>query len=274
MTPNLVFFDSALALYLAGTAGFLAFLVLDRRGLARAAHGVTTAGFAAHTASVVARYLEAGFTPVTNLYESLSFFAWAIVCAFLLFHRRYRMPVLGAFATPLASLLLLVASTVPRAIEPPDPILRSLWLPVHVTFVFVGNALLALAACTGCMYLLQERTLKAKRIGRMTRRLPSLESLDEVNVRSLTIGFPLLTLGLLSGAIWARFAWGSFWSWEPKVVLSILTWLLYAVLLHGRLSLGWRGRRAALGAIAGFAAVLFTFVGVNAFRGTGTHSFT
>ncbi len=274
MSPNLFFFDGALILYLAGTAGSLAFLVLGRAALARAAGSVTLAGFAFHTASIVARYVEARFTPVTNLHESLSFFAWAIVGASLLFQLRYRMQVLGAFATPLASLLLLVASSTPRAISPPDPTLRSVWLPVHVTFVFLGDALLALAACAGLMYLLQERTLKAKRINWLSRRLPSLEILDEVNVRSLTVGFPLLTLGLLSGTVWARFAWGSFWSWEPKVVLSVLTWVLYAVLLHGRLTVGWRGRRAAAFAIVGFVAVLVTVVGATLLRPSGLHRFS
>lgn len=274
MSLNLLFFDGALALYLVGTAGFLAFLVLGREWLARAAGGVTLAGFAFHTASIVARYAAARFTPVTNLYESLSFFAWAIVGALLLYQLRFRMRVLGAFVTPLASVLLLVASSAPRAIAPPDPTLRSLWLPVHVTFVFLGDALLALAACAGLMYLLQERTVKAKRINWATRRLPSLEILDEVNARSLTIGFPLLTLGLLSGTIWARFAWGSFWSWEPKVVFSVLTWFLYAILLHGRLSVGWRGRRAAVGSIVGFVAVLVTFVGATLLSPSGLHTFS
>ena len=269
-------FDGAVLLYLLGTAAFLGYLLLlDRIALARAGRAVTALGLLLHTGSIVARFVEARVTPASGLYEAVSFFAWAIVGASLLFQARYRLDVLGAFATPLAALLMLAASTAPELrAPPPGPALQGLWVPVHVTLVFLGDALLAIAACAGLIYLMQERRLKSRRVNWMTRRLPSLEVLDEVNVRTLTIGFPLLTLGLLSGAVWARFAWGTFWSWEPKVIFSVLTWVLYAVLIQGRFAIGWRGRRAAVGAIAGFVAVLFTLVGVGLFRGAGPHSLT
>ncbi len=263
-------FDGTAALYVLGTGGFLAFLLLDRPRVARAARLTTMAGFAVHSASLVARYVDERVMPGASLLEALSFFAWAIVGASIVFQHRYRMPVLGAFATPLAALLLLVASTAGGTVPEPSTV-PGVWLPVHVGLVFLGDALFALAACAGLMYLLQEHTLKAKRVGWVTRRLPSLEILDQVNVRSLTIGFPLLTLGLLSGGIIARFAWGTVWWWEPKVVFSILTWVLYAVLLHGRVTVGWRGHRAAVLAIAGFVAVLVTLVGVGLFRAGGAH---
>lgn len=270
MTPDRFLFDGAVALYVLGTGGFLAYLLLDWPRVARAARLVTAGGFLLHSASLVARFVGDRVTPASSLLEALSFFAWAIVGGSILFQYRYRMPVLGAFATPLAALLLLVASTGGHA--PPAPRgVPGVWLPVHVSLVFLGDALFALAACAGLMYLLQERTLKAKRVGWVTRRLPSLEVLDQVNIRSLTIGFPLLTLGLLSGGLIARFAWGTVWWWEPKVTFSILTWILYAVLLHGRVTVGWRGRRAALGAIAGFVAVLVTLIGVGLFRAGGAH---
>jgi cytochrome c-type biogenesis protein CcsB len=267
-------FDGAVALYLLGAVLALVHLLAGRPGAGRAARGVTLAGLAAHTGSLAARYAEAHVAPAAGLYDAVSFLAWAIVGASLVFQRRYRVQVLGAFATPLAALLMLAVSSAPALPVPPAPTLRSLWLPVHVTLVFLGDALLALAACAGLMYLMQERTLKTKQLGPFTRRLPSLEALDALNLRSLLLGFPLLTLGLLSGAVWARLAWGTFWSWEPKVVLSVLTWILYAVLLHGRLTIGWRGRRAAVGAIAGFVAVLFTLVGVGLFRATAGQGLT
>lgn len=276
MTASSLLFEGAVVLYVLGTGAFLGYLLLlDRPSLARAARGVTALGLLLHAGSIVAGFVETRVTPASGLYEAVSFFAWAIVGASLLFQARYRLDVLGAFATPLAALLMLAASTAPELpARPPGPALQSLWLPVHVTLVFLGDALLALAACAGLIYLMQERRLKARRVNWMTRRLPSLEVLDEVNVRTLTIGFPLLTLGLLSGAIWARFAWGTFWSWEPKVVFSVLTWVLYAVLIQGRFVVGWRGRRAAVGAIAGFVAVLFTLVGVGLYRGAGAHPLT
>ena len=115
----------------------------------------------------------------------------------------------------------------------------------------------------GIMYLLMERELKTKKMGAIFKRLPSLNVLDDINYRCLTIGFPLLTLGIITGSIWAQNAWGSYWSWDPKETWSLITWFLYAALFHERMTVGWRGRRAAVLAILGFAAVLFTFLGVT-----------
>lgn len=129
-----------------------------------------------------------------------------------------------------------------------------------------------MAFCAGVLYLLQERLIKSKSFGRLSRMLPSLQVLDEVNYRALTVGFPLLTAGIITGSIWANCAWGSYWSWDPKETWSLITWLLYAALLHQRLTVGWRGRRAAVMAMVGFGAVLFTFLGVNLLIG-GLHTY-
>jgi cytochrome c-type biogenesis protein CcsB len=138
-----------------------------------------------------------------------------------------------------------------------------MWLPVHVILLFIGDAAFALAAAVGIMYLIQERQLKQKKLGALFHRLPNIDVLDEINYRCLTIGFPLLTLGIITGAAWAQEAWGSYWSWDPKETWSLINWFFYAALLHGRLTVGWRGRRAAIWSIIGFASVLFTFLGVN-----------
>ena len=122
------------------------------------------------------------------------------------------------------------------------------------------------------MYLVQEHQLKSKRIGAITQRLPSLKVLDDLNYQSLTYGFPLLTLGIITGAIWAEYAWGRYWNWDPKETWSLITWLFYAALLHQRLTVGWRGRKAAIMAIIGFLAVLFTFLGVNLLL-SGLHTY-
>jgi len=122
------------------------------------------------------------------------------------------------------------------------------------------------------MYLLQDRMLKSKRFSPLYYRLPSLDTLDNINYRALSFGFPLMTLGIISGAAWAESVWGTYWSWDPKETWALLTWFVYAALLHGRLSIGWRGRRAALFAIIGFACLVFTFLGVNLLLG-GQHTF-
>ncbi len=249
--------------------GYILFL---KEVLAKSAIVVTSVGFGLHSLALITRYGEAGHTPVTNLYESLSFFAWMIIGLLLIANRTYKVNVLGAFLCPLALVLMLFALALPKEIVPIAPVLRSFWHPFHVVFAFLGNACFALAFCCGVMYLLQEGQIKAKRIGALTKRLPSLQVLDELSYRSLVWGFPLLTLGIITGAIWAEYAWGRYWGWDPKETWSLITWFLYAALLHQRLTVGWRGRRAALMAIVGFMAVLFTFLGVNLLL-PGLHSY-
>jgi cytochrome c-type biogenesis protein CcsB len=158
---------------------------------------------------------------------------------------------------------MLFALALPKEIVPLAPVLKSFWHPFHVIFAFLGNASFSLAFCCGIMYLIQEHQLKTKKVGAITQRLPSLKILDDLNYQSLTFGFPLLTLGIITGAIWAEYAWGRYWGWDPKETWSLITWFLYAALLHQRLTVGWRGRKAAIMAIVGFLAVLFTFLGVN-----------
>jgi cytochrome c-type biogenesis protein CcsB len=128
---------------------------------------------------------------------------------------------------------------------------------------FIGDAAFAMAFGIGLMYLVQEHYVKSRHLGGLFQRLPSLQILDEINYRLITIGFPFLTLAIITGAIWAESAWGSYWRWDPKEVWSLITWFIYAGVLHLRLTAGWRGRKAAILSIIGFAAVLFTFFGVN-----------
>ena len=122
------------------------------------------------------------------------------------------------------------------------------------------------------MYVIQENQIKNKKWSQFLHRLPSLQTLDDLNYLCLSLGFPFLTLGIITGSIWAEYAWGSYWNWDPKETWSLVTWLIYAALLHGRLTIGWRGRRAAYFLIIGFAVVLFTFLGVNLLL-PGLHSY-
>ena len=267
------FFKATLVCYLLGTLAYLLFLIFSKETLARAGRYCIVLGFLSHCVTIAVRYLLAGHTPVVNLHESLSFFSWAVVAFFLLLHYRYKIDVLGAFVAPLASLLFIWAAALPKEVFPLHPSLRSHWLPIHVSFAFLGDAIFAIACCAGIIYLIQERLVKSKRVGALSRRLPSLEILDEINARSLTIGFPLLTLGIVTGAVWAEYAWGAYWSWDPKETWSLITWLLYAALLHQRLMVGWRGRKAAIMSITAFGALLFTFLGVNLLM-EGLHTYS
>jgi cytochrome c-type biogenesis protein CcsB len=147
------------------------------------------------------------------------------------------------------------------------------WLFVHSTLAFISYATFAVAFGASIMYLIQEHFLKKKRLGPLYQKLPSLDILDEINYRCLTFGFPLLTVAIITGAIWAETAWGTYWSWDPKETWSLITWFIYAALLHGRLTTGWRGRRAALFSIVGFIVLLFTFLGVNLLPSESMHSY-
>jgi len=270
---NLIFFQAALIAYLLGTVASLIYLITLRKPLSRAGIAALVGGFIVHSLALIFRYIEAGYTPITNLHESLSFFAWSTVGIYLLLHIKYRLDVLAAFISPVAAVLTILASLFPKDILPLAPVLKSFWLPIHVTFAFIGNAMFTLGFAAGVMYLIQERQIKSKKIGPFYYRLPSLKVLDDLNYRCLTFGFPLLTLGIITGSIWAESAWGSYWSWDPKETWSLITWFLYAALLHGRLTVGWRGRKTAVLAIVGFAVLVFTFLGVNLLL-SGLHSYS
>lgn len=269
---NLIFFAATLFIYLLGTGMALIYLITLKKSLAGISNLIIGVGFLAHTGALISRYLEAGYTPITNLHEALSFFAWSIVAVYLILQMKYKVDVLAAFVSPIAVIMIILASIFPQEILPLPPALKSFWLPIHVTLAFLGNALFAVAFAIAIMYLLQEGQIKKKKIGSVYYRLPSLNVLDEINYRCLTWGFPLLTLGIISGSIWAQSAWGAYWSWDPKEAWSLITWFVYAALLHGRLSMGWRGRKAAILAIIGFASVVFTFLGVNLLL-TGLHAY-
>jgi cytochrome c-type biogenesis protein CcsB len=258
-----VFFNLTLLLYGLGTLHFLAYLVVRKEVITRVAFWVTASGFAAHTCFFAARMVQSGYFPVTNLFEAVSFFAWAITLFFLIYEGKYRLGVLGAFMMPVPLVLVLTAAALQQEIAPLMPALRSRWLFFHTSFAFLGYAAVAVTFAGGVMYLIQERQVKRKRSGVFFRLLPSLEILDRINYHSLTIGFALLTLGIITGAVWAEAAWGTYWSWDPKETWSLITWFIYAAILHARLTAGWRGRKAAWLAIVGFAGVLFTFFGVN-----------
>ncbi len=269
---NEILFYATLGLYGAASILYLFCLAKPGETIGKTSRWLVVAGFAAHSAFSIARFLKAGHTPITNLHESLSFFSLAVVGLFIVFERKYRLVILGSFVMPIALLLIIASSIFPTNIVPLAPALRSRWLAVHTILAFSGYAAFTVAFSAGVMYLIQEHFLKSKKLGTLYRKLPSLDTLDHINYRCLTLGFPLLTIAIITGAIWAESAWGAYWSWDPKETWSLITWFVYAALLHGRLTTGWRGRRAAVFAIGGFFILLFTFLGVNLLL-PGLHSY-
>ncbi len=272
MSIHIILFKTVLICYLTATVLYLLHVVARKEKPGRLARWVLLAGAIVQLIAFITQFIQVGHTPVTNLHESLSFFAWCLVVFFLFFDLRYRLSVMGAFSSALAVVTMLGSGIAPKTAEPLSPMLNSWWFPVHVSFAFLGNAAFALAFGAGVMYLLQDRMLKSKHFSALYYRLPSLDTLDNINYRALSFGFPLMTLGIITGAAWAESVWGTYWSWDPKETWALMTWFVYAALLHGRMSIGWRGRRAAIFAIIGFFCLVFTFLGVNLLL-SGQHTF-
>jgi len=256
-------FIIATILYMTSCAGYLSYLFFQREPLQRAAIGLMLAGFLLHTITLVACGIRTGNFPVNNLHDTLSVTAWTIAAVFLGISFRYRLKILGIYAVPLITLTMIAAYHMPESEAHQPHLFKSWWLVAHIVTTFIGNAGFTLACGLGILYLIQERAIKRKTRGFFFSRLPSLELLDATGYACIVLGFSMITIGLVTGVVYAKDVWGRFWSWDPKEVWAVITWLFYAALLHERLTVGWRGRRAALMAIIGFAVMLFTFFGVN-----------
>ncbi len=267
-----LWFNMAMFLELAASAGFILHLVTQRRRVFTVSHLVLAAGFVCH--SIYLFYLFGSLTPTpgVDLRAAFSLFAWSVICAYFLFQARLGIRALGGFAAPLAAALMLLSAAMPWVEAPEDPVFKGIWLAFHVAFTFMGNGLFAIAFVAGVMYLLQEYHIKNKKFGAFFNRLPSLASLDILGHHAVIFGFSFFTAGMITGSVYAHYTFGSYWQWDPKEVWALITWLLYAALLHARLRVGWRGRRAAVMAVACFGVVLFTFIGVGMWFG-GYHGF-
>jgi cytochrome c-type biogenesis protein CcsB len=262
---NLFWALLALSCYFGAAAVF----ATERLGLANRwgndAAALLGAGAALQLIEFATGAIQTGNLPVTNFAQSLSFLAWLTALAGLLVIVRFQMPVVGAFVAPIVFIVLGAATLTMRDRRLTVPAtLRSIWLPIHVTLAFLGYALFVLAAGVSLVYLVYERRLKAKRLTlNHAESAPSLEKLDRVNYHLLGWGFLMLTLAIVSGAIWADSTWGYFWSWEPRESWSLAIWLLWAALLESRLTIGWRGRRAAALTIILFSVLVGSFLGVS-----------
>lgn len=269
---DLFFFYAALLLYAAAMLAYFCPLVVKGGLVSGVATLLTLLAFGAHTIASLLHLYEVGYPPLSSLRESLSAFAWIIIVVYLFLELRYQNKVIGSFVLPIVLLALIAATALPKRIGELGPTLRNIWVYIHVSLILFGNAAFALASSAAFMYLIQERQLKSKKPGAFYYRLPSLELLDRLSYRFLSVGFPLLTLGLITGSIWAGYAWGSYWQWEPKQTWSLITWVIYAMLLQARVSSGWGGRKAAILSLVGFFCVLFGFLGINLLL-TGLHAF-
>src|SRR4030043_1504065 len=177
---NIYFFKFASLFYLLGTLAYSVYIIFLKESLSKLAVTMVSIGFASHTLALLTRFVEAGHTPVTNLHESLSFFAWMVIGVLLIANLKYRVKVLGSFLTPIALILMLFALALPKEVLPLAPVLKSFWHPFHVIFAFLGNAIFTVAFCCGVMYLVQEHQLKSKKVGAITNRDPSAKALADM----------------------------------------------------------------------------------------------
>lgn len=270
MNLGLMLFRLSTTLYLAGAAAYVVYLFLPKKWAYRTASLSLLAGFILHTGSFTSRINTVGFPPVTNLHDSLSFMAWAVIGIYLIILLKYKIRTIGAFIAPLALVLMLSAYSLPKDIEPiVVPYLKTFWLPVHIILVLIGNGFFAIAFAVSIMNLIQEYQLKSKNIGKMYYALPSLEVLDSINHKALLWGFPLLTLGVIFGAIVSQQMRGGLLEWGRSELWTLLVWALYALLLHGRIYSGWRGRKASKISIAAFIVLLVIFFGISMTMGGG-----
>jgi cytochrome c-type biogenesis protein CcsB len=257
---------------------YLLMMVMHREIFGRIATFVTLAGFGGHTFAIILRWIEShqlgiGRAPLSNLYESLIFFAWTIILLYLIVEWRTKSRSIGAFVAPIAFLAMAYASFSPgisSRIQPLVPALKSNWLIAHVITCFFGYAAFALAFGLSIMFLFKKFDHPRKK-NLFLKIIPESWLLDDLSYQMVVIGFLFLTLGILTGSVWAHSAWGAYWQWDPKETWSLITWLVYATLLHSRMVRGWKGNKLAALSIIGFFCVLFTYLGVNYLP--GLHSY-
>src|SRR3989339_34070 len=276
---NSLLFGISIFVYFFSMVLYVSYLAFRSDSLGKVATAVLWAAVGVETAAILMRWYESyalgiGRAPLTNLYESLVFFALTVAVVYLLMERKFGIKTAGAFVTPFPFLIMAYASLNPNEIQPLVPALQSNWLISHVVTCFVGYAAFAVSFGVSFLYLFKvnAENRPSKGEGGFLDHLPASALLDEVGYKTIAIGFPLLTIGIITGAFWANVAWGTYWSWDPKETWSLIVWLIYAAYLHARITRGWRGKKAAVLSIVGFLATIFCYRGVNLIL-SGLHSY-
>ncbi|HEY0099815.1 MAG TPA: cytochrome c biogenesis protein CcsA [Pyrinomonadaceae bacterium] len=260
---------TALVAYMNAAVHAVLAFAYKRRSVERVAFVSLALGFAAHTAAFLRDWIQDGHYPLFGLRETLSFLAWTLVVAYALAHFRYQLKALGAFLMPLVAFLVTAAMLVRNSSDARAGTIAAGaagWVfPIHTTFLIFSYAAFFVVFAASAMYLWQERELKLKTFSALFHRLPSLTTVDDIGSTAAGIGFTLLSLGIITGAILSSQQKGSIWNNDPKEVFALITWLLYLTMIHYRIQ--WRGRKSAIVGVAGFGLVLFTFLGTRLMGG-------
>ncbi|MFZ3116575.1 MAG: c-type cytochrome biogenesis protein CcsB [Syntrophales bacterium] len=276
---NSLLFGISIFVYFFAMVLYVSYLAFRSEGLGKVATSCLWTGVVVETAAIGLRWYESyqlgiGRAPLTNLYESLVFFALTIAVTYLILERKFHIKTVGAFVTPFPFIIMAYASLNPNDIQPLVPALKSNWLISHVVTCFVGYAAFAVSFGVSILYLFKSRSEASARgnSSMLLSYVPAANMLDEISYKTIAIGFPLLTIGIVTGAFWANVAWGTYWSWDPKETWSLIVWLIYAAYLHARITRGWRGTKAAVLSVIGFSATIFCYLGVNLIL-SGLHSY-
>ncbi len=281
MKAESILFLITLIAYACVMALYFIYVASRKPTLAKLAVRLQLAVLVVHTAAIVLRGILMGRLPMANQYEFSTAFAWALCLVSLIFIRKFRFPVLGAFASPVTLLLALyaglqklnemkvIAANGADSIRNLMPALRSSWLGIHVSTVIVAYGAFGVSFVLSLLFLLRDRMQKN---GFWDAHIPKKETLDMISYRCVSLGMMFLTVTINIGGIWAENAWGSYWSWDPKETWALVTWVIYLVYLHLRIRKGWSGRTAAIFGAGGFVCVLFTYIGVNTLL-PGLHSY-
>ena len=264
-----VLFTAAMILYFVCMILFFVFFTMKKEKIGKYAQVLLGVTFLLHTAALVSRFIGAGRLPLTNQYEFATSFAWGICLVCLIFMYKYGFRILGTFTAPVIFLIIGYAAMQNKEVKELMPALRSNWLAFHVSTAIISYGAFGVSFAVSLIFLVRER-LQSNPF--WDAHIPSSDKLDQISYRAVSLGFLFLTFVIVSGAIWAEKAWGSYWSWDPKETWSLVTWIIYALYLHLRIARKWKNRAAALFAVIGFICVIFTYIGVNTFL-PGIHSY-
>ena len=262
-------FTITMLLNIAAMVLYYIFFAMKKENMAKIGNRLLLVGFILHSIALIARGIGAGRLPMTNQYEFATSFAWGLCLVLLVFIHRYHFQALGTFATPVMFLIIGYAAMQNKDVRELMPALRSNWLGFHVSTAIIAYGAFGVSFAVSLMFLIRD---KMSDTAFMTRHIPPKENLDMISYRAVSLGLLFLSFTIITGAIWAERAWGSYWSWDPKETWSLVTWLIYALYLHLRIRRDWHGRSAAIFAVIGFIAVIFTYIGVNTFL-PGIHSY-
>lgn len=261
-------FQIALVAYLVSAVFYVTSFVRKSQAIGRMGTGFLVAGLIVHTASLIVRGLVTGAPPFLNLYEYMLSLTWSGVIVYLGLEWATRSRVYGLLGVPLISISALITNSLSAEPRPVPVALQSIWRVPHILTATFAYAAFGMAFCISLLYLLRDmRSEKSP----LASKLPSKDTLDNAIYRTVAFGFLMETLLILTGALWAQKAWSRYWGWDSKETWSLITWLVYAVYLHTRMTIGWRGKKSVILVMVGFAVAMFTLFGVNLLG--GLHSY-